>query len=36
ERELPTGCPYTLDQILDPDWLPKNRHGLDDDNPGPV
>jgi hypothetical protein len=36
ERELPTGCPYTLDQILDPDWLPRNRHGLDDDNPGPV
>ncbi|UEM20473.1 DUF29 domain-containing protein [Skermanella mucosa] len=21
---LPTECPYTLDQILDPDWLPEN------------
>jgi len=30
ERDLPTECPYTLDQILDPDWLPDNRHGLDD------
>jgi len=28
--ELPTECPYTLEQILDPDWLPSNRHGLDD------
>jgi hypothetical protein len=26
--ELPQDCPYTLDQILDPDWLPANRHGL--------
>jgi hypothetical protein len=23
-----TDCPYTLDQILDPDWWPVNRHGL--------
>jgi hypothetical protein len=36
ERKLPTACPDTLDQILDPDWLPKNRHRLDDDNPGPA
>jgi Domain of unknown function DUF29 len=21
-------CPYTLEQILDPDWLPANMHGL--------
>jgi hypothetical protein len=21
-------CPYTLDQILDPDWYPDNVHGL--------
>jgi hypothetical protein len=28
EGKLPTACPYTLDQILDPDWLPANRHGL--------
>lgn len=26
--ELPTECPYTLDQILDEDWFPVNRHGL--------
>ena len=31
ERELPTDCPYTLDQILDLDWLPTNRCGLDDE-----
>jgi uncharacterized protein DUF29 len=23
-------CPYTLDQILDPDWYPPNIHGLRD------
>ena len=27
---LPEDCPYTLAQILDPDWFPKNRHGLPD------
>lgn len=27
---LPSACPYTLDQILDPDWYPANRHGLVD------
>jgi hypothetical protein len=25
---LPAACPYTLDQILDPDWYPSNLHGL--------
>jgi hypothetical protein len=25
---LPAACPYTLDQILDPDWYPGNLHGL--------
>jgi hypothetical protein len=25
---LPADCPYTLEQILDPDWFPTNRHGL--------
>jgi hypothetical protein len=24
---LPETCPYTLDQLLDEDWLPPNRHG---------
>jgi hypothetical protein len=24
---LPETCPHTLDQILDHDWLPPNRHG---------
>jgi Domain of unknown function DUF29 len=27
---LPADCPYSLDQILDPDWLPDNVHGLND------
>jgi hypothetical protein len=35
EREaaqaLPATCPYSLDQIVSPDWYPKNRHGLVDD-----
>jgi hypothetical protein len=26
---LPAECPYDLDDVLDPDWLPTNRHGLD-------
>lgn len=26
--DLPQDCPYTVDRILDPDWLPANRHGL--------
>ena len=24
---LPPACPYTLEQILDPDWYPDNAHG---------
>lgn len=27
---LPETCPYTLDQLLDEDWYPTNRHGLVD------
>ena len=30
-RTLPPACPYTLDQILDREWLPTNRHGLTDE-----
>ena len=30
---LPAGCPYTLDQILDPDWYPE--HGHDSKDPAP-
>ena len=30
-RTLPPYCPYTLDQLLDRDWLPANRHGLTDE-----
>lgn len=30
-RHLPSDCPYTLDQLLDRDWLPANRHGLTDE-----
>lgn len=25
---LPETCPYTLAQILDEDWFPENRHGI--------
>ena len=27
--EVPTDPPYTLDQVIDPDWWPANRHGHD-------
>jgi hypothetical protein len=27
---LSTACPYSIDQILDPDWLPANVHGIRD------
>ena len=27
---LPVDCPYTLDQVLDPDWYPANMHGIED------
>ena len=30
---LPAVCPYTLDQILDPDWYPENVHGIKDPEP---
>jgi len=28
EGEIPIDPPYTVDQALDPDWWPANRHGL--------
>lgn len=31
--QLPTACPYTLDQILDPVWRPDNVHGIQDPTP---
>jgi hypothetical protein len=30
---LPVQSPYTLEQILDPDWLPKNVQGIEDPEP---
>jgi hypothetical protein len=30
---LPEFCPYTLDQILDPDWYPESVHGIKDPEP---
>ena len=27
-KSLPALCPYTLEQILDPDWPPANVHGI--------
>ena len=32
-KALPSVCPYTLKQILDPDWLPANVHGISDPMP---
>lgn len=32
-RALPAECPYSLDQLLDPEWFPTNRHGLSDEVP---
>jgi hypothetical protein len=28
---LPVDCPYSLEQIVDQNWCPPNRHGLVDD-----
>jgi Domain of unknown function DUF29 len=30
DDKLPGDLPYTLEQILDPDWLPANVHGIED------
>jgi DNA-binding PucR family transcriptional regulator len=30
-RSLPLECPYTLDHILDRDFIPANRHGVVDE-----
>ena len=27
-EEIPADPPYVVDQVLDPDWWPANRHGL--------
>ena len=32
EATLPEECPYTLEQLRNPDWWPENRHGLDSVN----
>ena len=32
-KSLPSVCPYTLEQILDTDWLPANVHGISDPTP---
>ncbi|MGY0710911.1 DUF29 domain-containing protein [Azospirillum argentinense] len=29
EDAVPQDCPYTLEQVLDHDWWPTNRHGLE-------
>jgi hypothetical protein len=28
-QALPPDCPYSLAQLLEPDWFPRNRHGLE-------
>jgi Domain of unknown function DUF29 len=28
--DVPGACPYSVNQVLDPDWLPKNIHGIQD------
>jgi Domain of unknown function DUF29 len=30
-RALATSCPYRLDELIDQNWLPSNRHGLVDE-----
>jgi Domain of unknown function DUF29 len=30
QDQLPTTCPYTFDQIIDPVWQPENVHGIKD------
>ena len=32
-KSLPSTCPYTLEQVLDPEWLPTNVHGIEDPAP---
>ena len=32
-QSLPSICPYTLEQVLDPEWLPQNVHGIKDPAP---
>ena len=34
EAALPEECPYTLEQLRNPDWWSENRHGLDSVNFG--
>jgi Domain of unknown function DUF29 len=31
--QLPPGCPYTFEQIIDPVWRPDNVHGIKDPEP---
>jgi Domain of unknown function DUF29 len=33
-ERLPQTCPYSLDQILDLEWLPANDHGIRDEFAG--
>jgi hypothetical protein len=33
DDQLPTTCPYTFDQIIDPVWRPENVHGIEDPAP---
>ncbi len=29
EADIPEACPFTLEQVMDPDFFPANRHGLE-------
>jgi hypothetical protein len=31
--QLPTTCPYSFEQIIDPVWRPENVHGIQDPEP---
>jgi len=31
--DLPVACPYAAEQILDPEWMPENVHGIEEPSP---
>jgi hypothetical protein len=29
QADIPAEAPYSVEQVMDPDWFPRNRHGLE-------